>query len=71
MRDDNLTLSVDLTNPDVYRDGHIVMPKDTVHVVRATYLWGGAAHQRSHVSNYGAGPNAQRSRQTNYFRASF
>ncbi len=56
VRDDNLTLSVDLTNPDVYRDGHIVMPKDTVHVVRTTYLWGGAAHQRIHVSNYGAGP---------------
>lgn len=53
VRDDNLSLSVDLTNPDIYRDGHIVMPKDTIHIVRTTYLWGGVAHQRIHVSNHG------------------
>ena len=56
VRDDNLTFTVDLTNPDIYRDGHIVMAKDTVHVVRTTYLWGGSAHQRIHVSNHGADP---------------
>ena len=56
VRDDNLTFTVDLTNPDIYRDGHIVMAKDTVHVVRTTYLWGGTAHQRIHVSNHGASP---------------
>ncbi|MGI4764085.1 MAG: amylo-alpha-1,6-glucosidase [Janthinobacterium lividum] len=54
VRDDNLTLAVDLTNPDIYRDGHIVLAKDTVHVVRTTYLWSGSAHQRIHLSNYGA-----------------
>ena len=53
VRDDNLTFTVDLTNPDVYRDGRIVMAKDTAHVVRTTYLWGGALHQRVHVSNHG------------------
>ena len=56
VRDDNLMLTVDLTNPDIYRDGHIVMAKDTVHVVRTTYLWNGAAHQRIHVSNHGPSP---------------
>ncbi len=54
VRDNNISLSVDLTNPDIYRDGHIVMPKDTIHVVRTTYLWGGSAHQRIHVANHGA-----------------
>ena len=58
VRDDNLTLTVDLTNPDVYRDGHIVMAKDTTHVVRTTYLWGGVAHQRVCVSNHGPTPLA-------------
>ena len=53
MRDDNVALSVDLTNPDVYRDGRIVLPKDTIHIVRTTYLWDGVAHQRVHVSNHG------------------
>ncbi len=54
VRDDNLCLTVDLTNPDIYRDGHIVMPKDTMHVVRTTYLWRGTAHQRIHVANHGS-----------------
>ncbi|RYC32367.1 amylo-alpha-1,6-glucosidase [Lichenibacterium minor] len=54
VRDDNLTFTVDLTNPDVYRDGRIVLAKDTLHVVRTTYLWGGTAHQRIHVVNHGA-----------------
>ena len=53
MRDDNVSLSVDLTNPDVYRDGKIVLPKDTIHIVRTTYIWAGVAHQRVHISNHG------------------
>ena len=53
MRDDNISLSVDLTNPDVYRDGKIVLPKDTIHIVRTTYLLGGVSHQRIDVSNHG------------------
>ena len=53
MRDDNVALSVDLTNPDVYRDGRIILPKDTVHIVRTTYLWDGVAHQRINISNHG------------------
>ncbi len=58
VRDDNITFTVDLTNPDLYRDGCIVLAKDTVHVVRTTYLWGGTAHQRIHLANHGAEPAA-------------
>jgi glycogen debranching enzyme len=54
--DHNVILSVDLTNTDIYRDNHIVLPRDTVHLVRSTYLWHGAAHQRIAVSNYGRAP---------------
>jgi glycogen debranching enzyme len=53
VRDDNLTMSVDLTNPDIYYDGHITLPRDTIHVVRTTYLWDGAAHQRFGIANHG------------------
>ena len=53
IRDDNVSLSVDLTNPDVYRDGHMVLPHDTIHIVRTVFLWGDVAHQRIHVSNHG------------------
>src|ERR1700761_6234254 len=30
--DDNSMLTVDLTNPDLWRGGHIALPKDTVHI---------------------------------------
>ncbi|MET0222588.1 MAG: amylo-alpha-1,6-glucosidase [Tardiphaga sp.] len=53
MRDDNSSLTVDLTNPDVYRNGRIVLQKDMLHIVRTVFLWRGAAHQRIGVQNHG------------------
>jgi glycogen debranching enzyme len=53
VRDDNLMLSADLTNADIFYDGHIVLPRDTLHVVRTAYLWKGVVHQRIAVRNYG------------------
>jgi glycogen debranching enzyme len=56
LRDDNSSLSVDLTNPDIYRDGHIVLPRDTLHIVRTTFLWDATAYQRLGVKNHGDRP---------------
>ena len=56
VRDDNVTMTVDLTNADIYRDGTIVLQRDTVHIVRTIYLWSGVAHQRIHIANHGQGP---------------
>lgn len=56
LRDDNISLAVDLTNPDVYRNGRIALPKDTIHIVRTSFLWQGVAYQRVHVSNHGDAP---------------
>jgi len=53
VRDDNLNLHVDLTNPDIYAEERIVLPKDTVHIARAIYLHEGALHERIAVSNHG------------------
>jgi glycogen debranching enzyme len=52
MRDDNSALTVDLTNPDIYRDGHIVLQRDMVHIVRTVFLWHGTAYQRIAVQNH-------------------
>ena len=46
LRDDNSALTVDLTNPDVYRNGRIVLQKDMLHIVRTIFLWRGTAYQR-------------------------
>jgi glycogen debranching enzyme len=52
LRDDNSGLTVDLTNPDVYRQGRNVLQKDMLHIVRTIFLWRGAAYQRIGVQNH-------------------
>ena len=53
LRDDNAALAVDLTNPDVFSDQHVVLEKDTVHILRTIFLWQDTAYQRFGVRNYG------------------
>jgi glycogen debranching enzyme len=53
VRDDNSVLTVDLTNPDLYFEKRIVLPKDTVHIVRTIFLTERGARQRYGVKNYG------------------
>src|SRR5712675_3043808 len=56
LRDDNSALTVDLTNPDIYRDGRIVLQKDMLHIVRTIFLWRGTAYQRIGLQNHGDRP---------------
>jgi glycogen debranching enzyme len=46
-------LTVDLTNPDVYRNGRIVLQKDMLHIVRTIFLWRGTGYQRIGLQNHG------------------
>ncbi len=56
VRDDNTLLTVDLTNPDMFADGRLVLHKDTLHIVRTIFLWRGVAYQRLAVRNHGDRP---------------
>ena len=56
LRDDNSALTVDLTNPDIYRQGRIVLQKDILHIVRTVFLWRGTAYQRIGLQNHGDQP---------------
>ena len=56
LRDDNSGLTVDLTNPDIYSQGRIVLQKDMLHIVRTIFLWRGTAYQRIGVQNHGDRP---------------
>src|SRR5271154_7194336 len=58
VRDDNLTLTADLTNPDIVRAGSAALRRDTLHLVRTAYLWRGAVHQRIAIGNHGEAPAA-------------
>src|SRR5579872_4302238 len=53
LRDDNSALTVDLTNPDIYQQGRLVLPKDMLHIVRTVFLWRGTAYQRIGLQNHG------------------
>lgn len=56
VRDDNSVLSVDLTNPDIYFGQRLVLPKDTLHIVRTLFLWRATAYQRLRIQNHGDRP---------------
>jgi glycogen debranching enzyme len=56
LRDDNSALTVDLTNSDVYRNGRLMLQKDTLHIVRSIFLWRGTAYQRIGLQNHGDHP---------------
>jgi glycogen debranching enzyme len=53
VRDDNTLLTIDLTNPDTYFENHLILPKDTLHVVRTIFLLHDAAYQRFAIRNFG------------------
>ena len=49
---DNLTLDVDLTNPDLFEGDRLVLAKDTFHVARAKFLWQASCHELFTITNY-------------------
>jgi len=53
VREDNAVMAVDATNPDVWRDSEIVVPRGTVHVFRSKILWEKTCHERVRIHNYG------------------
>ena len=38
IRDDNSVLTVDLTNPDIFFDKKLVLPKDAIHINRSIFF---------------------------------
>jgi glycogen debranching enzyme len=54
VQDNNALLTADLTNPDFFdADGRLHLPKDTIHIVRAKFIWQGCAYERLAVRNFG------------------
>ncbi len=53
VKEDNDLLAVDLTNPDLARDGGVVLSRGTLHMLRSTFLWEGNCYEGIRISNYG------------------
>jgi glycogen debranching enzyme len=55
--DNNILLTADLTNPDLYQGDRLALGRDTIHVARSKYLWGTACHERFAVRNFDTRPH--------------
>jgi glycogen debranching enzyme len=53
VKDDDNALTVDLTNSDVHHDDRVVIPRGTVHVFRAKFLWNAVCYERIRLRNHG------------------
>jgi glycogen debranching enzyme len=53
VQDNNALLTADLTNPDFFdAAGGLRLPRDTIHIVRAKFMWQGRAHERLAIRNF-------------------
>jgi glycogen debranching enzyme len=55
---DNDLLAVDLTNPDVFEDSRLLIPRGTLHLFRSKLLWQGTCYESILIKNYGLTPVA-------------
>jgi len=54
--DDNLLLTADLTNPDIFKNGEVMIPRGTLHFFRSKFLWEGVCYERILIWNYSVVP---------------
>ncbi|MBB3452713.1 glycogen debranching enzyme [Rhizobium sp. BK313] len=53
LRDDNATMTCDLTNPDLFDEkGKLVLAHDLIHIRRTRFLWNQHCYERLAVKNY-------------------
>jgi glycogen debranching enzyme len=53
VRSDNSVFTADLANVDVADGCSVVVPRDTIHVLRSRFLWQGVCYEELKVVNYG------------------
>jgi glycogen debranching enzyme len=62
VREDNATLTSDLTNPDLHApgDGRLALEHDLVHIRRSTFVYDAACYERLAIRSYADKPQALR-----------
>src|SRR5580765_1860535 len=56
VKQDNVLLNVDLTNPDMTADGQVKISRGSLHLSRTRFLWQGRCFERLRVHNYSLFP---------------
>jgi glycogen debranching enzyme len=52
----NLLLVVNLTNPDIYVNGRIIIPRGVLHIGRFKFLWNRVCYEQVQVTSYSPAP---------------
>lgn len=52
VRSNNALLTANLTNPDIFADGKLRLPRDIIHVVRSKFLWQAACYERIRIQSF-------------------
>ncbi len=60
LRDDNATLTCDLTNPDINDTESTALEHDLIHIRRSWFLWNATCYQRLSIRNFDQVPHALR-----------
>ena len=56
IKDNNLLLTVDLTNPDISSSGRVIVPRGTLHFFRSRFLTQGVCYERLRIANFALYP---------------
>ena len=56
VENDNVVLTVDLSNPDIYQGDTIALPREILHIRRSKFLWQGSCHERIAIHNFDIRP---------------
>lgn len=58
LRDDNATMTCDLSNPDLYDgEGNLLLDHDRIHVRRSRFLWDAACFERLNICSFDDRPH--------------
>ena len=55
VQDNNAVLTADLANPDLYSNGRLELPRDTILIVRSKFLWDGGCYERLGIRSFDRG----------------
>ncbi len=52
VQNDNAFLTLDMMNPDVYKDGRVLVPRGAVHLFRSKFLWQDVCYDKLRLANF-------------------
>jgi glycogen debranching enzyme len=56
IQDDNAFLTLDMMNPDLYKDGKLLLSRGSVHLFRSKFLWQDVCYDKLRLANFSSYP---------------